>query len=115
MPKYNVIYQKFLSLAHAIDELTDFPTMTADEKCLIRHLNNAWYNKHDITVLQTVRKVNHLSQATVLRHLKNLKNKGYIEMVIDEMDNRIKYVRPTKQIHLYFAEHGKLMIASTKS
>ena len=109
------MYQKFLNLAHAIDEMMDFPPMTPDEKCLIKHLNVFWVMRKDITVLQTVRQVNHLSQATVLRHLKNLKNKGYIKMVIDESDNRIKYIRPTKLITQYFAEHGKLLLASAKT
>ena len=42
-----------------------------------------------------------------------LRQKGYVELIIDEIDNRVKYVSPTKQADRYFATLGKLMIKAS--
>lgn len=114
-PELAVIYQKFLNLAHSIDELSEFPKLSADEKCLIRHLNNYWANNQKIKVVQVINMVKSSSPATVFRHLKMLREKGYVQLTLDENDNRIKYIHPTPLTIDYFAEHGRLMMQSTNN
>jgi len=50
----------------------------------------------------------------VFRYLKSLRLKGYIELVIDEVDNRVKYVSSTKQTEKYFDKLGRLITEATK-
>lgn len=115
MSKYASIYQKFLNFAHAVDELTNFPALTPDEKCLIRTLNTFWVEDKNVTVVEAMNVVKGMSSSTAFRNLKKLRQKGYIALEIDEVDNRVKYIRPTKQIFLYFAEHGKLLLKTVQS
>lgn len=115
MTKHAAVYQKFLNLIHAIDEMSDFPSLSPDEKCLLRSLNDFWINDEDITVVTAMSVVKSMSTSTVFRYLKKLRQKGYIELVIDEADNRVKYIRPTKQTISYFAEHGKLLLKTVKA
>ncbi len=115
MKKYASVYQKFLNLAAAIEDLSKFPQLTPDEKCVIRHLNNYWFNNQDITVVIAMNVVKTMSTSTVFRNLKKIRDKGYLELEIDPADNRVKYIRPTAQTISYFAEHGKIFLETAKS
>jgi hypothetical protein len=108
------IYQRFLNLANAIDDLNKFPKLSPDEKCLLRHLNNYWAINQKIKVVQIINLVKSSSPATVFRYLKLLRQKGYIELELDIDDNRIKYINPTELTIAYFSEHGKLLLQSTQ-
>ena len=113
MKEHALIYQKFLTLSHTIDEILDFPLLSPDERCVIRQLNNYWINGQDITVVEAMRTFKSMASSTVFRHLKNLRLKGYLEMIVDISDNRYKYVRPTKQIESYFEEYGKALLKTS--
>ena len=109
MTKHALIYQKFLKLAQAVDQLTAFPALSPDEKCLIRYLNSYWVEDRPLTVVAAMNLVSGMSSSTAFRNLKKIRQKGYIDLEIDSVDHRVKYVRPTKQIKAYFAEHGKIL------
>ena len=115
MNEYANLYQTFLNLAHGIDQLTEFPRLSPDEKCLMGHLNVFWSNDQDIKVVEILNQVDHISPATVFRYLKQLRQKGYVQLEIDENDNRVKYIKPTQLTVAYFAEHGRLLLASSKT
>jgi DNA-binding MarR family transcriptional regulator len=55
-----------------------------------------------------------ISTSTVFRYLKKLRQKGYIELIVDKVDNRIKYVSSTKQTDKYFEKLGKLITEASK-
>jgi DNA-binding MarR family transcriptional regulator len=65
-------------------------------------------------VVETMNITNELSTSTIFRYLKKLRQKGYLELIVDEIDNRIKYVSPTKQCDKYFSRLGKLMTEASK-
>lgn len=115
MSKHAAIYQRFLNLTHAIDEITEFPQLTPDEKCLIRTLNNYWIRSEPITVVRAMTALETQSTSTVFRNLKKIRQKGYIQLMVDEMDNRVKYIEPTEQTIKYFHEHGKLLLKTIKN
>lgn len=115
MSKHALAYQKFLNLANAIEGLTKFPQLTPDEKCLLRHLNDYWINNRDITVVNAMNIVDTMSTSTVFRYLKKIRQKGYVELEVDKVDNRIKYIRPTEQTISYFAEQGKILLKTAKA
>jgi DNA-binding MarR family transcriptional regulator len=115
MTKHANIYQIFLNLTHAVDELTEFPKLSPDERCLISHLNKYWVNKQDVKVVEVINTVAHSSPATVFRNLKKLRQKGYIRLIVDSGDNRVKFVQPTSLTVSYFDSLGKLIIQSTQN
>ena len=115
MSKYVSIYQKFLNLSQAVDEITDFPKLTPDEKCLIQSLNNNWVKDKLITVVEAMNAVENRSTSTVFRNLKKIREKGYIYLEVDETDSRIKYIKPSEQTLSYFHKQGELILKTAKS
>ncbi|MFM8391268.1 MAG: winged helix DNA-binding protein [Methylophilaceae bacterium] len=112
MTKHASVYQTFLNLTHAIDDLTEFPKLSPDERCLIRHLNSYWVKKQEVKVVEVINNVAYSSPATVFRNLKKLRQKGYVELLMDSRDNRVKFVQPTELTISYFDNLGKLMLQS---
>jgi predicted transcriptional regulator len=61
-----------------------------------------WLAKTNITVCETLEEIKEISNSTLNRRLKNLRKLGLISHVVDEIDNRIKYLYPTKLCIEYF-------------
>ncbi len=110
MANFKQIYQKFLNLANAVEELSEFPTLDPVEQKMLALLSNYWSGKQKITVVEAMHMTNDISTSTIFRYLKKLRQKGYIELVVDELDNRVKYVSSTAQTDIYFNKMGKLMV-----
>ena len=81
MSKYTSVYQKFLNLANAIEDLAKFPQLTPDEKCLLRHLNNYWINDKDITVVHE----NNLNVYDMLRCGQVILTSGFFEQLRERL------------------------------
>jgi len=103
-------FQKFLNLTQAVDDLVEFSHLTADERQLIKNLNNYWFNKENITVVSAMNLTNTISTSTTFRILKKLRQKGFIALEVDKNDNRIKYVKPTEKIQSLFHQYGKILM-----
>lgn len=114
MATFKDVYQKFINLAIATEQLSDLPTLDPIEKQLLALLSHSWSNNRKITVVETMNITNELSTSTVFRYLKKLRQKGYLELIVDEIDNRVKYVSPTKQCDKYFSRLGKLITEASK-
>lgn len=113
MATFKDVYQKFINLAIATEQLSDLPALDPIEKRLLSLLSHSWSNNRKITVVETMNITSELSTSTVFRYLKKLRQKGYLELIVDEIDNRVKYVSPTKQCDKYFSRLGKLMTEAT--
>ena len=98
----------------AVEKLSDFPTLEPIEKSILNTLSSYWSNKKPITVVEAMNMTNEISTSTVFRYLKKLRQKGYIELIVDDVDNRVKYVSATNQTDKYFEKLGKLITESTK-
>ena len=109
MANFKHIYQKFLNLAVALEEMSDFPMMDPVEQKLLALLNKSWANKQPITVVEAMNMTEEISTSTVFRYLKKMRLKGYIQLVVDDADNRVKYITPTTMTEDYFGKMGKLM------
>lgn len=110
MANFKQIYQKFLNLAMAVEELSEFPTLDPVEQKMLALLSKHWSGKQKITVVEAMHMTNDISTSTIFRYLKKLCQKGYIELVVDELDNRVKYVSSTALTDSYFNKMGKLML-----
>lgn len=104
------IYQKFLNLANAIEEMSEFPALDPVEQKMLALLSKYWLSKQKITVVEAMNMTNDISTSTIFRYLKKLRQKGYIELVVDESDNRVKYVSATQLTDSYFNKMGKLLM-----
>lgn len=110
MSSFKDIYQKFINLAIATEQLSELPALDPIEKRLLALLSHAWSKNKKITVVETMNITHELSTSTVFRYIKKLRNKGYLELIVDEIDNRVKYVSPTKQCDKYFSKLGKHLV-----
>jgi len=113
MSNFKQMYQKFLNLAIALEEMSDFPALEPVEQKLLALLNKYWSNKEPITVVSAMNMTPEISTSTIFRYLKKMRAKGYIQLVVDEADNRVKYITPTALTESYFNKMGKLMIKAT--
>ena len=105
-------YIKFLNLAKAIRELTQFPALNPMEEHLLNNFASAWQKNTKLSVSKTMRSSSEMSPSTVHRHLKSLKSKGFISLDMDEQDNRIKYISYTPLSIQYFSLLGQCLTNS---
>ena len=102
-------YLLFLSLLKTARGLPGFADLEPREEHLLNLLGTVWQTDKQITVLQAMGIATDVSVTTVHRRLKSLRQKGFIVLVNDEVDTRIKYVMPTDSAFQYFAEIGQCM------
>ncbi|MSP86330.1 MAG: winged helix-turn-helix domain-containing protein [Methylotenera sp.] len=105
-------YIKFLNLAKAIRDLTQFPSLNPMEECLLNNFALAWQENIKLSVSKAMRSSPDMSPSTVHRYLKALKSKGFISLDIDDQDNRIKYISHTPLSIHYFSLLGQCLTDS---
>lgn len=98
MSGFKGVYQKFINLAIAAERLSDLPVLDVVENRLLILLSEYWSNKQKVTVVEAMHITDELSTSTIFRYLKKLRQKGYLELIVDEIDNRVKYVSPTNRL-----------------
>lgn len=109
MTMYKKIYERFINLAIATEGLSERHNLAPMEKRILAVLGVVWSKGEKITVVNSMNLVKEISSMTSFRYLKELRKKGYIELIVDGTDNRIKYVSPTARSDEYFSEMGRLM------
>lgn len=62
-----------------------------------------------MTVLETMKTTPEISSSTVHRRLKTLRKKGLINLDVDQVDNRIKYIVHTDFTDSYFSHLGQCL------
>ena len=90
-------------------ELPDFPALDPVEERLLNQYAAVWHQGGQLTVLQAMGLSRDVSSTTAHRRLKSLRGKGMIALVSDEIDNRVKYVRPTAVTQQYSERLGRCM------
>ena len=108
-------YIKFLNLAKAMRELTVFPSLSPMEECLLNYVALAWQTDNQLSVSETMHSDVAMSPSSVHRHLKSLRAKGYLCLTVDELDNRIKYIRNTPLSAKYFSMLGQCISETVNS
>ena len=106
------LYLRFLNLARAVRELPDFPALDPVEERLLNQFAAVWHQDRPLTVLQAMGLSKDVSSTTSHRRLKSLRSKGMVVLVSDEIDNRVKYVRPTVLAQDYFSRLGRCLDAA---
>jgi DNA-binding MarR family transcriptional regulator len=107
--KASLNYIKYLHLTKAVNELPKSPLLDPLEERLLNYVASAWYTGKKLTVLETIRASPDASPSTVHRRLKTLRKKGLIDLDVDQIDNRIKYIVHTNLTNLYFSHLGQCL------
>jgi DNA-binding transcriptional ArsR family regulator len=100
-------YLKFLNLVSAIRRI--HPVLDPMEERLLNMVSAAWSAGHQVTVMEAMTTTTDASPATVHRRLKTLRNKGMLELQLDDTDNRVKYIVPTPKALSYFESLSQCM------
>jgi len=97
------IFQNYLANAPQI-------ALDAVSLAMLKAFALHWASGEPLTVLKAMVMLPEISTTTAHRRLKELRKAGFIDLVLDQKDNRIKYVVSTKLSDTYFAALGKAMI-----
>ncbi len=101
------VFLNFLNLVSAVRTLPSFPILDATDERMLYILGLAWMHNKKITVLEAMEIMPEISPSTAHRRLKLLRQKGLLALQLDDEDNRVKYVIPTKGSNQYFAQLGQ--------
>lgn len=102
-------YLRFLNLVSAVRALPSFPSLDAVEERVLNGLAAIWASGAKVTVLEAMRLTPDASPSTVHRRLKQLQDKGLIELRADSTDNRVRFIEPTAAANAWFARLGQCL------
>ena len=111
----SVTYLKFLHLSETIRALDKFPALDAIEERLLNQCALSWLAGNAVTVVEAMKSSDEISPSTAHRRLKNLRKKGYITLVLDDIDNRVKYITYTQRTREYFSQLGGCLTKSASA
>lgn len=95
MPGRAPTYVRLMNMLNAIRGLSPFSELTADEERLLGDLIVRWHLTPSITVSDLMDSGVTPSGSTTYRRLVALRDKGLVDMRVDEQDRRVKFVEPT--------------------
>jgi DNA-binding MarR family transcriptional regulator len=102
-------YIRFLNLAKGLRGITKLPELDPIEERMLNYLAAFWLAGEPATVVESINGSEDISPSTAHRRLKSLRKKGYIDLNIDERDNRIKYIVQTDLTIQYFSQLADCM------
>jgi predicted transcriptional regulator len=86
---------------------------SAEEK-LLNMLAPSWSSDTKITVLKAMGLDPDISHSTSHRLLKSLRLKGFITLLSEERDTRVKYVEPSEKTEQFFTQLGQCLRRAVK-
>ncbi len=110
--KKDLPYIRFLNLAKALEEMPKFPYLDAVETGLLNSCAIAWYEGKKLATMEVLEAMPEISQRTKHARLKQLSDKGMVQVEQDDYDARIKYVVPTPLAQKYYETLGKFLVKS---
>lgn len=107
-------FVRLLNLLNAIRGLSPFDQLTADESQLLEDLVVRWHRSRQLAVSDIMADGRHGSQSTAYRRVMALKNKGLIDLRIDQHDQRVKFIDPTDLARDYMQRIDRAFNSSGK-
>ncbi|MCX7186619.1 MAG: hypothetical protein NTW57_05115 [Methylophilales bacterium] len=105
--KHALAYIKFLS--NVANDTTQFPILDPSEERMLNHLGTTWHRGKNLTVSEAIHALPSLSPSTSHKRLKMLRKKDLIDLEVDQIDNRIKYIVHTDLTDKYFSHLGQCL------
>lgn len=107
--KHASTYAKFLNLVNAVRQMPTLPPMDAVEERLLGVFLARWEAGEPIPVTEAARMVAGTPERTAFRRIKSLHDKGLLSFELSPVDQRVKFVVPTRAAEHYFDILGKCM------
>lgn len=101
------LFFSFLAASRNAKGLAVLATMDPVDERILLELALHWKDESLISVVKTLHEVSFVSTTTAHRRLKVLRKIGMIDLTVDPVDNRIKYVIPTEKTMQYFEHLGQ--------
>lgn len=79
------------------------------EQRIVDVLALRWHSGEPVSVVGAMHMVPGISPSTAQRRMKSLRKRGVLDVVIDELDNRNKYLEPSAVLRRHLARMGRLM------
>lgn len=89
-----------------INKKRNYPKMTPQAERMFGALASNWMNHEPIRVKEAVLIDTSQGESSNFKTIKELTKSGWIELVVDEKDNRVKYIQPTELALQYLQEYG---------
>ena len=99
----------YLDKLNVAKKTSNLPILEPMDELMLITLARADASGTPFQVLQAMTCVPHISTTTAHRILKRLRHDGWITLLLDQADNRIKYTLPSKQTHEYLSLHTRSM------
>ena len=112
--KSSVAYLRYLNLTKSIEATPAAPSLDLIEREVLSALALRWNKDQPILIADAISLKEIASQATLHGHLKQLKKKGMVKIVLDSSDGRRKYIEPTQKTCNYFDQMAKCVIKAAK-
>ena len=107
-------YLNFLARVKDVRISPQYCDLTSTEEKLLNLLVPSWTSDTKITVLKAMGLDPDISHSTSHRLLKCLRLKGYITLLSEERDTRIKYVEPSEKTEQFFTQLGQCLRRALK-
>jgi hypothetical protein len=107
-------YLNFLARVKEVRLSPKFCELSSTEEKLLNMLVPSWTSDTKITVLKAMGLDPEISHSTSHRLLKSLRLKGYITLLSEERDTRVKYVEPSEKTEEFFTQLGQCMRRALK-
>jgi DNA-binding MarR family transcriptional regulator len=91
-----------------------FCELNSAEEKLLNMLAPSWSSDTKITVLKAMGLDPDISHSTSHRLLKSLRLKGFITLLSEERDTRVKYVEPSEKTEQFFTQLGLCLRRTVK-
>ena len=107
-------YLNFLARVKEVRLSPQYCELNSTEEKLLNLLVPSWTSDTKITVLKAMGLDPDISHSTSHRLLKSLRLKGYITLLSEERDTRIKYVEPSEKTEQFFTQLGQCLRLALK-
>ena len=113
-PKKSDIYARFLNLSRAVEQL-NFADLDVDLKALIELVaDRAVRNEPDYTVSELIGMTILGSPATVHARIKKCVSLGYLELLSNSQDGRVRHIKLAPRAIEYFEKLNQSLISVLK-
>lgn len=96
-------YVRLLNMLNAIRQMSPFNALNGEEERLLADLVVRWHSVGTFTISDVMESGIASSATTSYRRLIALRDKGLVNLRVDENDRRIKYVEPSSAAEEYMA------------
>jgi DNA-binding MarR family transcriptional regulator len=105
-------FLKYLNLINATKGKSYAANLNDAEIRVLNTLALGWHVGEPITVTDAILVNTQCCSSSTHRILKKLRQKEYVELLVSEIDNRVKYLLPTAATVAYFALMGRCLMES---